>query len=94
MRNSLFRVVAALSLLTLCAASTARAQTVMEWMTLSIMSARTLSTASSPATQAQCGEFGWLDLRVGTQLQMPCLLGDGQTPSANGFEPQPIAAAP
>ena len=92
MRKSLFRVVAALSLTVVCAGATVRAQTVMEWMTLSIVSSYTSSAASSPATQAQCGAFGWLDLRVGPQLYMPCILGDSDTPSVNGFEPQPIEA--
>ena len=91
MKKSLFRVLTALSLMVVCAAVPARAQTVLEWMTLSIGSSYARS-ASSSATQAQCGEFGWLDLRVGPQLFMPCILDD--SPSANGFEPQPIAAAP
>jgi hypothetical protein len=52
-------------------AATARAQTVMEWMTLSVAAGRTLSPASSSTAQSQCEGYGWLDLTLGQQLFTP-----------------------
>jgi hypothetical protein len=92
MRKRLFSLASALALLTAFSAATARAQTVMEWMTLSVAASRPLSATSSSTAQSQCEDFGWLDLTLGQQIFMPCAGGDNQTSPALAFEPQPIVA--
>lgn|GEM_PF-6532218 len=86
MKKSFVRVILVLSLTAVFTAAPAQAQTVMEWMTLSVMAAH-----SSVPTTEQCKEPDLFEIMFG---QTASNSGGCFNHSVFGFEPQPIAAAP